>query len=320
MPEVERPETTRPRRDPAADTDASPPPARGELLAIERGLADLAELAGAALSHVPPRRAVPPSGGQPTAGYVDAATPATHAGAPSERIDLEPPAGMTLARWPGRGVAFNHATLVRWTASSCRDEIDDLTVRLREAGEEPAIVVAAGLTTPADLGVRLRSAGWTAILAERVLWTRRAGIVPHLDPAMRIEAVTAASAATYEFVERAIFELPASDAADRTAALERALGSRVRAYLVRTGRDPVATARLASLEGLACLHGIGVVRARRRQGFGSLITTIVTRAGLATGHPLAWLSVSERNRAAVELYESLEYRPSFSWELFVGPG
>lgn len=320
MPDVERPATARPRSDNPAGDEAPAPPDRAELLAIERGLAALAELAGAAISPLPPRAAAASSPRVP-AGPRDGTVAVTPESAAPDQVRLPLAEGVALVRWPGRGVAFNHGTLVRWTESSWQGELHDLSARMREAGEEPAIVVAAGLTTPADLGARLRFAGWTSVLAERVLWTRRAGVVPHLDPGMRIDAVTPASAATYEFVERAIFELPAADAADRAAGLERALGAgRLRAYLVRVGRDPVATARLASLEGLACLHGIGVVRARRQLGFGTLITTVATRAGLATGHQLAWLSVSEQNRAAVSLYESLDYRQSFAWELFVGPG
>ena len=40
-----------------------------------------------------------------------------------------------------------------------------------------------------------------------------------------------------------------------------------------------------------------------------MLTTIATRAGLATGHKLVWLSVLEDNAAAVALYRSLGFEP-----------
>jgi ribosomal protein S18 acetylase RimI-like enzyme len=144
--------------------------------------------------------------------------------------------------------------------------------------------------------------------------------VPHLDPAIRIEAVTPNAVATYEAVEREIFGVAPAEARDRVPALERGIASgSLRAYLVRLGGEPVATARLATAPGLAALHGVGVVERFRGQGYGRLITTIVTRAGLALSGPggLVWLSVAPHNGAARALYDSLDYRPAFDWELFI---
>jgi ribosomal protein S18 acetylase RimI-like enzyme len=42
-----------------------------------------------------------------------------------------------------------------------------------------------------------------------------------------------------------------------------------------------------------------------------MITAVATRAGLVTGRGLVWLSVDEANQAAIDLYRSLGYEPSF---------
>jgi len=236
------------------------------------------------------------------------------AGAETAAVD-----GATLVRWSGHGPMFNHAARVRWEAD-WSTSLEALAADLRAAGERPAVLLVEGLSTPADLGERLRAAGWTLALAERILWTRRAAVVPHLDPRLRIEAVTAARSDTYEEVERAIFGVPEADAEDRRRSLRSALNrGRVRAYLVRLDGEPIATARLHSGEGIATLGGIGVVPSQRRKGYATLITTVATRAALATGSRLVWLSVAETDGGATAMYERLDFRPAGRWELLVGP-
>ena len=58
---------------------------------------------------------------------------------------------------------------------------------------------------------------------------------------------------------------------------------------------------------------------QRRRGYGRMLTAIATRAGLATGHKLVWLSVDEANTAAVELYRSLGFEPAFAWTRWLAP-
>ncbi len=83
---------------------------------------------------------------------------------------------------------------------------------------------------------------------------------------------------------------------------------------------PVATARLMVEDGLGAIHGLGVVPEQRRRGLGAYLTTIVTRAGLALGASLVWLSVDPENVAARALYEGLDYRPDFTWGRFLQIG
>ncbi|HET7676837.1 MAG TPA: GNAT family N-acetyltransferase [Candidatus Limnocylindrales bacterium] len=279
---VRRPETARPRRDRPAEVPA--PPTQAELEAIERGLVGLAALAGASVAEMP---------------------------------EL----GVRLASCPGRGPAFDFAACVRWTEHDWQARAMALAAHARARGEHPALLLAEGLTRPPDLATRLVEADWTPSGGETVMLARRAGVVPHLDPSLRIEAVTERSAAEHEAVERSIFGLAGADAGDRLAALRAGIAAgRLRAYLVRLAGQPVAVARLAvGLEGLAALHGVGVVASRRRQGYGSLVTTVATRAGLAQGHPLVWLSVDAANAAATALYEGLDYRPAFRWRRLLGP-
>jgi ribosomal protein S18 acetylase RimI-like enzyme len=229
--------------------------------------------------------------------------------------------GALLLRWPGHGPAFNHAALVRWTDSDWRERSAQLVRRMAGERSVPALVVSDGLTEPSDLSSRLEAEGWVTLVEEDVLWTRRAGVVPHLDPSMRIEAVTRASAEAYEALERSIFSLPPADAPERMTILADSIDAGTqRGYLVRVQGEPVATARLVPGNGVAALHGIGVETSHRRQGYGSLITTVATRAALAMGNRLVWLSVAEGNEAARRLYEGLDYRPAFRWRLLVEAG
>jgi ribosomal protein S18 acetylase RimI-like enzyme len=182
-------------------------------------------------------------------------------------------------------------------------------------------VVSDGLTTPPDVAVRLQRAGWLEIGHEVAMWTRRAAAVPHLDAALRLEAVTPARIDEYETVERCIFGIAERELADRRAALVAAIGAGVlRLYLVREGGVPVATARLLVEDGLAGVHGLGVVAEARRRGLGRYLTTIVTRAGLALGASLVWLSVDDGNGPARALYDGLDYRPAFAWHRFISAG
>jgi ribosomal protein S18 acetylase RimI-like enzyme len=139
-------------------------------------------------------------------------------------------------------------------------------------------------------------------------------VVPHLDPGLRIEAVQPRGVDIHEALERRIFGLVDEPPGRRGEALSAALaGGGLRAYVVRADDEPVAVARLSQGEGVAALVGIGVVPERRRQGFGRLITIVATRAGLASGNRLVWLSVREGDGAATALYASLGFQLAFGW-------
>ena len=282
-PRVRRPATARPRRDARAKADGPQAPDRAELERIERQLTGLAEVLGATAS-----------------------------------ADAE--LGALLVRWPGHGPAFNHASSVRWQQPALATRLAALTARAEADGNLPAIVVADGLTEPSDLADHLRADGWVSLIRERIMWTAEPTVVPHLDPTMRIEAVTPASARAYEVVERAVFGLAASEAEERAATLAASLESGLqRAYLVRARGTPIATARLVVRDGIAALHGIGVIADQRRRGYGTLVAIVASRAALAMGSRLVWLSVAEENAAGRGLYERLGYRHAFDWQLLVQP-
>jgi ribosomal protein S18 acetylase RimI-like enzyme len=281
-PRIQRPPNARARR----ETSEAPPtgPDAAESKAIERAQARLVELGGAARIEDPDRRA-------------------------------------TLLEWPGRGPAFNHATCLRWSDDDWADQASRVAARFVDRGEAPCLIVSDGLATPVDLAERLRDAGWLEIGHEIVLWTRRAAVVPHLDGELRLEAVTPARIDAYESLERRIFGISEREAGDRRAALAASIdGGPIRAYVVREAGAPVATARLLVEDRLAAIHGLGVVPERRRHGLGRYLTTIVTRAGLALGASLVWLSVDVDNAAARALYDGLDYRPAFDWHRFLSTG
>lgn len=274
-----RPETARPRED--AEPEVAPP-SPDELMAILRHLASLPVHAGATITE-------------------------------DARL------GVHLIRHDGAGPAGNYAALPRWTSQAWRQSLAQVVQLYRRWGTWPTLLVADRLDRPIGLGSALERIGWRPVHRETVLWVGRATVIPHLDPAMRIEAVQPRSVETHEAVEREIFGLPEVEAPARRAALAAALGAGgLRAFVVRLHDEPIAVARLSSGAGVAGIYGIGVREPWRRQGYGTLLATIVTRAGMATGHRIVWLSVEDENEAALRTYARLGFAEAFRWGRYLG--
>jgi len=274
-PPLRRPDSARPRG--TAGEEESPPPTGDEQHRIERQLALLPAFSGAS--------------GEDVAGL-----------------------GALVVRLPGRGPGYNFAACLRWQPDEVEQRLEALRRWFIDAGEWPALVVAEGLTTPADLPQRLAGQGWVELERERIYVTRQQPTVPHLVPSLRIEAVTPQTAPECQQIEEQVFGLAEQYAASRTEHLARAVGSGgLRAYLVRLDGEAVASARLSVSDGLAAISGVGVVPHQRNKGFATLVTSVATRAGLAMGNALVWLSVDERNDPALKVYRRLGYRPALGW-------
>ena len=271
---LRRPASARPRQEPAGEAD---PPSPSELAAIQRHLAVLPALEGGTVREVP---------------------------------EL----GVTLVFGPGNGPDGSYAALPRWTAEGWQSRLQAVRERMRAEGVWPSLLWCDRLDRPKGMEQELERQGWTRVLGETVMWVGHASAVPHLDPVLRIEAVRPRSLATHEDLERRVFGIDAAQAERRRAALLAALeAGRLRAWIVWLDDEPVAVARLAQGHGVAALQGIGVVEGRRGQGFGTLIATIATRAGMAAGNRIVWLSVREDNGAAIRVYGRLGFAPAFGW-------
>jgi ribosomal protein S18 acetylase RimI-like enzyme len=269
-----RPETARPRED---SEPVIEPPSAAELERIERHLVSLP----------------------------------LHSGA---RLVEDPALGALLIRQRGRGPGGNYAAMPRWTAGGWRESLLLVDRTLEGWGEWPSLLVADRLDRPIGLAEAIADQGWSAVLRETVLWVGRASVVPHLDPRMRIEAVKPDRVADHETLERRIFGLPEARADERRAATADALaGGQLRAYVVRVDEEPVAVARLSQGDGVAGIYAVGVEERWRRQGYGALITIVATRAGMALGNRLVWLSVEDGNDAARRVYTRLGFQEAFSW-------
>lgn len=228
--------------------------------------------------------------------------------------------GVVWVRFAHRVPALSFAKCVRWPADEIDSRLAAVAERMRARGEWPAISVAEGVSRPEGLGARLAGAGWIRVDAERIMFARHAPVVPHLDPGLRIEAVTPATAMECVRLEVSNFGMPEVEIDERSELLATAVtAGAVRGFIVRLLREPVASARLVPGEGIAALTAVGVAPDQRRRGYGRLVTAVGTRAGLATGHRLVWLSVDEGNTAAYELYRSLGYEPTFGWSRWVAP-
>jgi ribosomal protein S18 acetylase RimI-like enzyme len=271
---LRRPETARPRHDAAIEVE---PPTSAELAAIQRHLASLPTFVGGAARDLP---------------------------------EL----AVTLVQGPGHAVDSSYAAMPRWTAETWQGRLETVRELMRAEGAWPSLLWCDRLDRPVGLDRQLEALGWARIQAETVLWVGHASVVPHLDPGLRIEAVRDRSLEVHERLERLIFGIDAGQAERRRPGLQEALeAGRVRAWIVSLDDDPVAVARLSQGEGVAALQGIGAVEGHRGRGLGTLITTVATRAGLALGNRLVWLSVRDDNVPARRVYERLGFAPAFGW-------
>jgi ribosomal protein S18 acetylase RimI-like enzyme len=232
-------------------------------------------------------------------------------GASSEqRPDLD----ALLVSLPGRGPGYNFAACLRWPEEHAEARLEALGRLFVERGEWPALVLAEGLSEPPGIVGLLATRGWVELERERIHVVRERPTVPHLGPSLRLEAATGRSAHEVQQVEQQVFGLAERFTAARIEHLARNLeAGTLRAYLLRLDGVVVASARLSAQDGLAAISGVGVLPEQRNQGFASLITAVATRAGLAMGNRLVWLSVDERNEPALKVYRRLGYRPSFGW-------
>lgn len=230
----------------------------------------------------------------------------------------DPHLAALLIRAPGGGTALNYAAMPQWTAANWREMVAQLSEAMRAAGEWPSLMVAERVDRPIDLERELPSSGWTQVCHETVMWVGAASVVPHLDPSLRIEAVQPNAVEAHQELEAQVFGLGRRNLAARGTDLADALRSgHVRAYVVRVAGEPVAVARLSVGEKDAGLYGLGVAENWRRRGMGTLLTTVATRAGLALGRRIVWLSVEDANEGAREMYELLGFRPLFGWSRWV---
>lgn len=162
-----RPDTARPRED--VETEGSmAAPSAVELDAIERSQVEWATILGA-------------------------------------EVDDDPDLGAVLIRYRDLGPGLNVAARIRWAPADVAARLAELQARLKSADRWPSIVVSEGLAEPADLPERLAAAGWAPVGGERVMFTRHAPVVPHLDPGLRVEAVTTMSAIELVRLEAAVF-------------------------------------------------------------------------------------------------------------------
>lgn len=222
--------------------------------------------------------------------------------------------GVTFVRGPGSGPDLTYAAMPRWDRGTWAESLAAVRRHMLDQNTWPSLLLTDQLEHPPELPAELRRTGWTPVLTEAVLWVGRAAVVPHLDASMRIEAVRPHALETHEELERRIFGIGADQAQRRRTAIGRAIESdQLRAWVVRVGGEPVAVARLSQGQAVAGLQGVGVLEPHRGHGYGSLVTIIATRAGLATGNRVVWLSVREDNDAAMRVYARLGFERAFTW-------
>ena len=106
--------------------------------------------------------------------------------------------------------------------------------QMSDRGAWPSVIVCDGLTTPPDIGARLDAAGWIPVFSDRNMWTRHPAVVPHLDPSLRVEAVTPESALDAVRLETDVFGLMPQEVGEQAELLaDSAADGTTRAFLLR---------------------------------------------------------------------------------------
>ncbi len=118
---------------------------------------------------------------------------------------------------------------------------------------------------------------------------------------------------------RSSASIPTALEARRRELSDALLAGGLRAFVVRLDGEPIAVARLSQGEGVAGIYALGVDRAWQGRGYGTLLATIATRAGMATGNRIVWLSVEDGNERARHVYDKLGFVPAFGWSRWLAP-
>jgi ribosomal protein S18 acetylase RimI-like enzyme len=235
-------------------------------------------------------------------------------------VEAAPDLGGSLVTHPAPTSSLNYVAAIRWRSEDFDANLGRVVLTMSDRGLWPSLIVCDELTEPSDIAERLHAAGWIPVFGDRTMYTRHAAVVPHLDPRLRVEAVTPASALDAVNIETSAFGLMPQEVGEQAELLAHSVADgTTRAFLLRLDGQAVASARLVPGPLVAGLHAIGVDSRQRRLGYGRMVTAIATRAGLATGHKLVWLSVLESNTAAVNLYRALGFEFSFRWTRWLAP-
>lgn len=240
-----------------------------------------------------------------------------HTGAAVDQVD---DLGVLMVRQPGAGAAINYAAMPRWDAASWRTSLERVAETMRREGSWPSVLLSDRLDRPTGLDQAMGSLGWRRLLGETVMWVGHASVVPHLDKRLRFEAVQSRSVADHEMLEREVFGVDPTRAAARRQELSDALATGgLRAFVMRLDDEPIAVARVSQGERVAGIYALGVAGAWRGKGYGTLLATIATRTGMATGNRIVWLSVEDGNAPARHVYERLGFQPAFAWSRWLAP-
>ena len=77
--------------------------------------------------------------------------------------------------------------------------------------------------------------------------------------------------------------------------------------------DPVATARVICVGGVAAVYGVGTVRSHRRRGLGAAVTLAALHEGLRRGCDLSYLNPSDLGYG---VYAALGFTDALPWRVY----
>jgi ribosomal protein S18 acetylase RimI-like enzyme len=196
------------------------------------------------------------------------------------------------------GIPVRHWNGAHLTGPSGLERLDAVDAWFAGRGMPWALLV------PSDLG--LVPPGMAQVTVQRVMLRDLEALPPVPDTRQRWDPAEDASV-----VQAAAFESPLAEArAFVTPKLVNAACAVVTAY---DGDDPVSTATLVVVEGVAAVFGVGTAPAYRRRGLGRATTLAVLHEGRRRGADLAYLNPSDSGEP---VYRALGFTDAPGWDVW----
>ncbi len=161
-----------------------------------------------------------------------------------------------------------------------------------------------GLLVPAELDVEPPGGSW--VTDHPVMMRGLSGLPPAEDVALRWDAADDAAA-----VQAVGFDTTPN--LSRDFVLPKTRGAACRLVVGYVGGEPVATATLVQVDGVAGVYGVAALPEHRRRGLGRAVTLAVLHAAADNGCDLAFLNTSPM---AHGVYASLGFVDDLPWRVW----
>jgi GNAT superfamily N-acetyltransferase len=213
---------------------------------------------------------------------------------------------------------WNRLSAIRWPEDprAFDARLDQALVLFATLGRRPHVWTPGAFGRPTDLIARLTRNGFVDVGGGFfMVLVDRSPTRPAVPPGFTMERIAGPSGlARHRLSSDIALVLAEAFGAHptRRPALAAELAAALRSpalslYLIRAGREPVAVAKLTTLDDATYLSSIGVRGPWRGRGLGRLVTQAAIQDATDAGSRWIYLGIEDGNVAARRLYESLGF-------------